>query len=211
MTVRFGVSDDPGALDGVTSIVVAQEGEIVHEWYSDGNPDAVHDTRSVTKTVAGILIGIAIDRGAISSVDAPFFAFFDDLAPFENDGPAKRAITLHEILSMSSALDCNDFEPASPGNEERIVSAEWVAASFHPHVRVDEATSYGYLWWLRDLPLQHGTTSAALMQGNGGNKVAVLPGLNAVAVITATNYYTPGMHQQTDDILVNRVIPMLNQ
>ena len=44
------------------------------------------------------------------------------------------------------------------------------------------------------------------MSGNGGNKVAIVPDLDLVAVLTSTNYATKGMHEQTDRLLADYVI-----
>jgi hypothetical protein len=49
------------------------------------------------------------------------------------------------------------------------------------------------------------------MSGNGGNKVAVFPELRAVVVLTSTNYNTAGMHQQTDRLLSEFILPWLMQ
>ena len=86
---------------------------------------------------------------------------------------------------------------------QRIVSELWVKASTTPHVEVDETTKYGYLWWLKNFKGH----AAAYMSGNGGNKVAVIPDLDMVVVITSTNYNTRGMHEQTDRLLNDYVIP----
>jgi CubicO group peptidase (beta-lactamase class C family) len=86
---------------------------------------------------------------------------------------------------------------------KRIVSEQWVKASTTPHVEVDESTKYGYLWWLKPF----NGHPAAYMSGNGGNKVAVVPDLGMVVVITSTNYNTRGMHEQTDRLLSDYVLP----
>jgi hypothetical protein len=44
------------------------------------------------------------------------------------------------------------------------------------------------LWWLRTFTAEGRQVSAQLMQGNGGNKVAIFPDLDMVVVITSTNY-----------------------
>jgi len=91
-------------------------------------------------------------------------------------------------------------------NGARLLSSEWVKTSLRPHVEVDDDTLYGYLWWLRKFKLGERQVAAQLMQGNGGNKVALIPELDMVVVITSTNYNTRGMHQQTDKILSDYVL-----
>jgi hypothetical protein len=44
------------------------------------------------------------------------------------------------------------------------------------------------------------------MSGNGGNKIAVFPGLDMSVVLTSTNYNTKGMHQQTDKLLTDFIL-----
>jgi len=50
----------------------------------------------------------------LPGVAAPAFDYLTDLAPFANDGAQKAAITIEDLLTMSSALDCNDDDDASP-------------------------------------------------------------------------------------------------
>jgi len=89
----------------------------------------------------------------------------------------------------------------------RVVSGGWVTASTRPRARVDDQTEYGYLWWLRSFKSAGKAFNAFYMSGNGGNKVAVFPDLGMVVVITSTNYSTPGMHQQTDRLLTDYILP----
>ena len=94
---------------------------------------------------------------------------------------------------------------------KRVVSEEWVKTSLRPHVEVDANTLYGYLWWLRSFPAVGRQVAAQLMQGNGGNKVAIIPDLDMAVVITSTNYNTRGMHEQTDRILTDYVLKAVQQ
>jgi CubicO group peptidase (beta-lactamase class C family) len=82
-----------------------------------------------------------------------------------------------------------------------------VRESTRPHTRIDEKTEYGYLWWLKTFVPGDKTSAAYYMTGNGGNKIAVFPELGLVAVITATNYNTKGMHESTDRLLTEYVLP----
>lgn len=83
-----------------------------------------------------------------------------------------------------------------------LIGEDWVKRSMAPHARIDDKTTYGYLWWLKN----YDSTPVAYMSGNGGNKVVVIPSLDMVAVITSTNFNTRGMHDLTDQILAKYVI-----
>ena len=77
------------------------------------------------------------------------------------------------------------------------------------HAQIDETTEYGYLWWLRSFEAGETRHPAWYMSGNGGNKVAIFPDDKLVVVITSTNYNTRGMHEQTDRILTQYILPSL--
>jgi CubicO group peptidase (beta-lactamase class C family) len=88
----------------------------------------------------------------------------------------------------------------------RIVDESWVKASTQPHAQIDEETEYGYLWWLKTFKSGGKGYPAYFMSGNGGNKVAVFPGLDLAVVITSTNYNTRGMHEQTEKLLTDYIL-----
>jgi CubicO group peptidase (beta-lactamase class C family) len=90
----------------------------------------------------------------------------------------------------------------------QVVPAAWVAASVTPHVSAHAGLSYGYLWWLRSYGLAGRVTDSWQMLGNGGNKVVVLPDLGAVVVVTATNFGQRGMHELTERLVVDELVPI---
>ena len=293
-----------GEFGQVTSLLVAQRGELVFEEYCDDlGLEALRNTRSATKTVLGMLLGIAIERGLIGGVDARVRALLPKLRDVSNPDPRKDEITVEDLLTMSSCLECDDWNPFSAGNEERlyliedwaqftfdlpirgypsweqkpadspygrsfsyctagvvtlgiavehalgeplpefahrelfgrlgieraewpltplggtstagglllrsrdllrlgrlylaggegIVSPDWIEASTRPHVQIDDDTDYGYLWWIR--------RSGYFMSGMGGNRVHVLPDLEAVVVITTTNFGRRDAHELSDRLL----------
>jgi len=89
----------------------------------------------------------------------------------------------------------------------RIVDENWVRTSVQPHARIDAQTEYGYFWWLKAFQSAGKTNPAFFMSGNGGNKIVVFPGLDLSVVITSTNYNTHGMHEQTERLLTDYVLP----
>jgi CubicO group peptidase (beta-lactamase class C family) len=309
-----------GAFQKITSVLMARRGQLVYEAYFDGNAGTLRDTRSATKTVTGMLVGIAIQRGKLTGVHARILPFFADKQPCDNPDPRKEAIAVEDFLTMSSALECNDWNEYSRGNEERmyliedwigftlglpikglpswarrpadsrygrsfsyctagvstlagvlekatgqsvpefarqnlfeplgitdvgwqfsplglaqtggglrlrsrdllklgqlyanggvwngtrVVAPTWVKASTMPRVQVDENTTYGYLWWLREFRAGDRKFAAYYMSGNGGNKVAVFPEIGVVTVVSSTNYNTRGMHEQTDRLLSEHIL-----
>ena len=306
----------------ITSILVARHGQLVYEQYFEGDAETLRDTRSATKTITGMLIGIAIDRKLIANAQTPVIPYFPEKQPLQNPDPRKNRITIEDFLTMSSILECDDWNDFSRGNEERmyliedwvqftldlpvrgfmsiakkpedspygrafsyctagastlgallqkaarqpvpdfakqslfdplgitrvqwvlspmgiaqtggglrlrsqdllklgqlylsagksqqgkqIVSEEWVKTSIAPHAQIDDHTTYGYLWWRKPFQSAAAAHPAYYMSGNGGNKVAVFPDLDMVVVLTSTNYSTRGMHEQTDKLLTQYILP----
>jgi CubicO group peptidase (beta-lactamase class C family) len=108
------------ALPDGTSVLLQRGGHVLAEAYARGADAAtLHDTRSAGKSVTAMLVAAAVQDGLLRR-DTPVFAAFADLAPLAHDGPVKRSITVEDLLTMSSALDCDDNQDASPGNEENM-------------------------------------------------------------------------------------------
>src|SRR5437773_7010762 len=103
-----------GAYPKTTSVLVVRGGKLVYEaYFGDASSDLLNDTRSATKSITSLAIGAAIADGAISSQHAKAFSYLGDLRPYQNDTPEKESITIEDLLTMSSALDCNDDDNKS--------------------------------------------------------------------------------------------------
>lgn len=120
LLAKLPAATTSSAFPKTTSILVARGGTLVYEsYFGAGSRDLLNDTRSATKTVTALAVGAAIADGRIASVTAPIFPFFAIERPVPPSGPAG-AITVEDLLTMSSALDCDDNVDASPGNEEKM-------------------------------------------------------------------------------------------
>ncbi|MBL8549650.1 MAG: serine hydrolase [Hyphomonadaceae bacterium] len=312
---------ETGAYQRIEAIIVERDGAILYErYFGEAGPDTRIDARSAGKSITALALGAAIDDGMIASVDAPALAYFDAEAPIAHDSPVKRAVTLRDLLTMSSALDCDDWREESPGNEERmyetrdwtrfaldipatdgyvrdaqgygrfsyctagafllgriveraagepfdayverrlfaplgivapewrrsplgqvqsggqlglrardfqalgrlvlddgvapdgrrLVSAQWLREMTTPVRQANSDDGYGYLWWTRSFSAAGARRyHSAYMSGNGGNKVVVVPELDAVVVVLSTVYNQPTMHRQSTDLIERHILPTL--
>lgn len=113
-----------GNFKQITSVVVAQHGKILYEQYFDSDgAEGLRNTRSVTKTVAGMLVGAAVDRKLLRA-DTPVLPFFKDRQPLASPDRRKGKIVVEDLLTMSSMMECDDDNQYSRGNEERMYLVE---------------------------------------------------------------------------------------
>ena len=114
-----------GKLVKIGSVLVARHGRLVYEEYFDGGAEALRDTRSATKSITDVLVGMAIDDRKLSGVDARVLDLLPERASrMQNADPRKGRITVEDFLTMSSPLECDDWNDASRGNEERMYLVE---------------------------------------------------------------------------------------
>ena len=128
----------------VHGVLLYQRGKLVLEEYFYGySVERQHQLRSATKTVVSALAGIAIDRGAITGVDERVLPTMR-YASYDHPDQRKAAMTLGDILSMSSGLDCNDHSSTSPGRETVIDNEpDWVKATLDLPM-INEPGTAGY-------------------------------------------------------------------
>lgn len=114
-----------GTYEEITSILIAKDGKLLYEKYYQGNDEnSKHNTRSATKTIATLLAGLAIDKGFIKSEKDKIFDYLKFTEPIQNKDIRKEEITIEDLLTMSSILECDDNNSFSRGNEERMYIIE---------------------------------------------------------------------------------------
>ncbi|WP_236339913.1 serine hydrolase domain-containing protein [Paenibacillus plantiphilus] len=86
----------------LNGIVVVHKGYIAFEqYYNCCGPNDTYHVASVTKSITSALIGIAIDRGSINSVDEKVLDFFPEYVAGATD-MQKRAATIRQLLTMTA-------------------------------------------------------------------------------------------------------------
>lgn len=124
-----------GTFQNIHGIVIIKDGYLVFEKYFSGytwayndefqgewvtwNRDMIHNLASVTKSFTSTLIGIAMDRGLMQSVNEHLLAYFPD---YEIQlGGDKGRIKLEHLLTMRAGLEWNEGElPYSDPNNDLI-------------------------------------------------------------------------------------------
>ncbi len=114
-----------GEYPHVQSVLVYRNDALVfEEYFYEFDRDKLHQMRSATKTLIALLAGIAIDRGDIPSTAERVLPYFEEYANLKSTDQRKHAITINDLLTMRSGLDCNDWDDRSPGNESKMIYAE---------------------------------------------------------------------------------------
>lgn len=115
------------------SLLVVRHGRLVAEVYRPGKDERVkdlfrttrtfdantlHDIRSISKSVTSLLWGIAQGQGKMPPLDTPALSLFPELADLNGQG--REAITLSQMLSMSSGLAWNEWRATSLFNNDEF-------------------------------------------------------------------------------------------
>jgi len=127
----------------VHAVLIARGGKLVFEKYFRGSDelpggiygrrvenvtfeaDMLHDMKSVSKSVASLVLGIAIDQGLVGSINEPILSFFPELLDLHS--PQKERIQLLHALTMSMGLKWLEATPATGdyNNDEARMHMAW--------------------------------------------------------------------------------------
>lgn len=144
------VGIDPAALSAADAqmediarsrcLLVIRDGKLVHERYFHGaSSDSRHDVRSVTKSVVGMLTGIAIEEGHLS-LDTPIGPYLTGLVEDMED--AEAAITVRDLLTMTGGWEWNESSGNDYGNW--IASLDHVRYLFERPLATEPGTTFRY-------------------------------------------------------------------
>jgi CubicO group peptidase (beta-lactamase class C family) len=112
--------------------MIVRHGKLVLERYFEGDdenwggsigrvafgPDTLHDLRSVTKSILGLLYGIALAHGKVPAPDRQLLEIFPGYADLASD-PRHRRLTVAHALTMTLGFDWNEDIPyQDPANSE---------------------------------------------------------------------------------------------
>lgn len=111
----------------ISSVVVLKNSKLlIEEYFNGADRNTLHDVRSVGKTFASTMTGIAIGEGYLKNENQTLSEFYN-LKNFAHYTPQKEAVRLKDLLTMSSIFEGNDNNGRSAGNEENMYPTnDWV-------------------------------------------------------------------------------------
>ena len=107
-------------------------------------PDSRHIIHSCTKSIISALVGIAIDQGVIESVQQSVLDFFPEWT-VANRSAQKEAMTLEDLLTMSTGFQCQDsYLYRWRGLQELRQSRDWVQFVLDLPMLAEPGTRFEY-------------------------------------------------------------------
>ena len=116
------ISTKASSISSLRSLIIQQHGELLHEEYNNGRSASKDDNiKSASKSIIGLLTGIAIEEGFIPSVNEPISTYFAEYFE-EHPDPKKENITIKNLLSMQAGI-----RSTSSGNYGAwVISDNWI-------------------------------------------------------------------------------------
>ncbi|MVN76963.1 serine hydrolase [Hymenobacter sp. HMF4947] len=116
-----------GSYPNIHSVLIIKDGSLVfEEYFYEYQRDSLHALRSASKSFVSALTGIALARGLLASVQQPVAAQFPEYV-LQHNSADKQRITIENLLTNQSGLDCDISNEKSEGNETKMdYSADWV-------------------------------------------------------------------------------------
>jgi CubicO group peptidase (beta-lactamase class C family) len=120
---RLAHLEQDGTISGLHALLVSKGGKLVFEHYGRGEdetesrgrfgpvtfaPDAPHDLRSISKSVVGLVYGIALAAGKVPPPEAKLYDQFPEYPDLASQ-PGRDRITVHHVLSMTFGLDWDEL------------------------------------------------------------------------------------------------------
>ncbi len=124
---------ESGEIHNAHAVVVEHAGRLIYEQYFSGpderwgeslgnvtfSRDTLHDLRSISKSVATALLGIALEGKHLGALERPITSYFPDLKG--QFGAGVENVTLKHVVTMTAGLEWNEMtEPYTSSENDEI-------------------------------------------------------------------------------------------
>ena len=120
---RLDAAEQSGKVSGLHAVLVSKGGKLLFEHYGKGvnedissdtgdtvtfGPEVLHDLRSVSKSVVGLVYGIALAQGKVPPPEANLYEQFPEYADLAQQ-PGRDWLTIAHVLSMTMGLEWDEL------------------------------------------------------------------------------------------------------
>jgi CubicO group peptidase (beta-lactamase class C family) len=136
---RLAEAEHNGKVHDLHALLVSQHGKLLFEHYGRGEdengssgprvavtfgPEVLHDLRSVSKSVVGLLYGIALADGKVPPPEAKLYEQFPEYTDLAKQ-PGRDRLTIGHVLSMTLGFEWDEFTIpyGGAGNSENAMEA----------------------------------------------------------------------------------------
>ncbi len=107
---------------GVQGLVVVKDGAIVlQEYYEGGDAQSHFTSWSAAKSFVGTLVGMAVHKGLIQSIDDPVTQYLPHL-----QGTAYEGASIRNVMNMSSGMGIDGLNPEGGMQDTMDMMQDWM-------------------------------------------------------------------------------------
>lgn len=134
------ITNDYENIDG---IVVLRHGKlIVDEYFNGYDSEKPHKVFSITKSIVGALIGIAIEQGHLKTEDDSIKNYMGDY--LTNKNPSLRNLTVKHILTMTTGLDWVELGDKNSQGLKVPFTNDWIEFVLSQSINSTPGTTFNY-------------------------------------------------------------------
>ena len=136
---RLAEAEQSGKVHDLHALLVSRHGKLLFEHYGKGEdegggsrpgvvvtfgPEVLHDLRSVSKSVVGLVYGIALADGKVPPPEAKLYEQFPEYTDLAKQ-PGRDRLTIGHVLSMTLGVEWDELTIpyGTAGNSENAMEA----------------------------------------------------------------------------------------
>jgi len=136
----FRIHTRASNMDRLHSLLILKNDSLIYEnYYNQFTKEDYSNIKSASKSLLNLLIGIALEKGYIQSIDQPIYEFLPELFSDTTD-IKKKDITIKHLMLMQSGLKPTSLDNYGPW----VASEDWLQYAIDQPLEAAPGQIYGY-------------------------------------------------------------------
>ncbi len=116
------IYQEAASIPSIRCLYIQREGNpLRNDCFRDVNPNRAYNIKSASKSVIALLVGIAIDKGYIDSINDSLISYIPSYFEMIDD-EEKRSITIKQLVTMTAPLETTSFYNYG----KWVISENWI-------------------------------------------------------------------------------------